>query len=126
MYFIGCASIYLMAAISIERYYIILEPLNVRTISVQTNLIVISLCILNGLFWAVMPLLGWSRYALEGAYTSCSVEWKERSRNVMSYNIAMFGFVYLIPVCVILFTNIRLIVMVWPRRFQIKLTLSQE
>jgi hypothetical protein len=112
MYFIGCASIYLMAAISIERYYIIYQPLNLRTISFQTNLSVILVCILNGLFWAAMPLLGWSHYALEGAHTSCSVEWGERSMNVQSYNVAMFGFVYLIPVCVILFTNIRLIVMV--------------
>jgi hypothetical protein len=112
MYFIGCTSIYLMAVLSLERYYIICKPLNIRKLSAKTNLVSITACTLNGLLWAVLPLLGWSHYALEGANTSCSVEWRERSVNVMSYNIVIFCLVYLLPLGVILFTNARLVSLV--------------
>lgn len=112
MYFIGCTSIYLMAAISFERFYIIYKPMSIRNVNTRTNLLVILGCCLNGLMWAIFPLLGWSYYSLEGANTSCAVEWKERSLNVTSYNIAIFILVFSIPLLSILITNIKLILIV--------------
>jgi len=50
-----------------------------------------------------MPLVGWSHCALEGGMTSCSVTWNEQSTNVISYNIAIFIFVYIIPIVLILY-----------------------
>ena len=67
---------------------------------------------MNGLFWALMPILGWSFYSLEASYTSCSVEWKDKSLNVVSFNLSLFSFLYLIPVIVILVTSIKLIIKV--------------
>ena len=71
----------------------------------------IVVCILLGLTWSVLPLLGWSHYSFEGSHTSCSVEWNDKSLNVVSYNITMFGFVYLIPLVAIIITNVKLIIM---------------
>lgn len=62
-----------------------------------------------GLFWSTIPLLGISQYALEGAYISCSVEWKLRTTTVMLYNSSIFVFVFIIPVIVILITNLKII-----------------
>ena len=31
-----------------------------------------------GIFWAIIPLFGWSEYSLEGALISCSVEWNKK------------------------------------------------
>jgi hypothetical protein len=96
----------------INRFYIILKPMNIRKITIQISLIVVLFCVLNGLFWAMLPLFGWSRYTLEGALTSCSVEWKERSANVISYNITIFVLVYFIPILCILSTSIKLLLIV--------------
>ena len=66
---------------------------------------IISFLGLLSLFWAFMPFLGWSHYSIEGARISCSVQWREKSLNVISYNICIFIFVYIVPFGVIIFTN---------------------
>ncbi len=66
-------------------------------------------CVLLGLFWSIMPLIGWSYYSLEENLTTCSVEWKNRSFNVLSYNICMFVFVFFLPLGLIIFTSYQLL-----------------
>ncbi len=53
--------------------------------------------------------LGWSYYSVEDNLTMCSVEWKEQSTNVVSYNSAMFLFLYFIPLTVICVTSRKII-----------------
>ena len=62
-----------------------------------------------GIFWAIIPLFGWSEYSLEGALISCSVEWNKRTTSVISYNISITVLVYLIPLLVIIITNAKII-----------------
>lgn len=109
MYWIGCTSIYLLMCMSLERFYIIYQPMSLRKLnrSVYVSGIVISLLI--GLFWAAVPLLGWSYYSFEGAGTSCSVEWNERSPAVISYNVTILFLVFLVPLVVLFVTNIKLV-----------------
>ena len=76
------------------------------------NIIGIVISIAISLFWCIAPMLGWSYYSLEGALTTCSVEWEDRSFNVVSYNIAMFALVYFIPLGAIILTGILLIIRV--------------
>ncbi len=133
MFFISCTSIFLMLAVSIERsfiedlrwflhffnfkffylrYYAIYKLLTVFENRLRINLTIIALCTFKGLFWASLPLFGWSYYSLEGALTSCSVEWTERSANVISFNITIFVVVYFVPVLGISFTSIKLVILV--------------
>lgn len=112
MYFVGCAGIFIIAVISFERYYIIYNPLSFRQVRVKTICLAIFACLFFAFLWAVLPLFGWSRYSLEGVGTSCSVEWKEKSLNVLSYNISMFLIVFLVPLVIILYTNIKLLALV--------------
>jgi len=58
------------------------------------------------------PFFGWSYYSLEGALTSCSVEWSVRSFNVISYNMFIFVVTFLIPVFVIVFSNVGVLIIV--------------
>ncbi|CAF0886599.1 unnamed protein product [Brachionus calyciflorus] len=111
MYSIGCISIFLLTAISFERFYIIYKPMSIKSINQKLSLIIISACVFFGVLWALFPVFGWSHYSLEGAMTSCSVEWNERSFNVVSYNIAIFAFVYFLPLIAIAYSNLRLIFM---------------
>ena len=85
------------------------RPFHMRRINLRMNIIGIIISIIIGLFWALVPMFGWSYYSLEGALTSCSVEWEERSLNVVSYNIIMFAFVYFMPLIAITINGIRLI-----------------
>ena len=66
-------------------------------------------CLVLGLIWPILPLFGWSHYTLEGALTSCTVEWAERSFNVVSYNITIWICGFLIPLIIIVYTNYKLI-----------------
>ncbi|KAK3796486.1 hypothetical protein RRG08_009263 [Elysia crispata] len=51
----------------------------------------------NGFFWAVMPLLGWSRYAIEHTGTSCALDWKNPDESYVSYLVTMEIFSFFIP-----------------------------
>ena len=88
------------------------RPFEMRTIGIKMNLFGILLSVTIGLFWAVVPMFGWSYYSLEGSLTSCSVEWEDRSFNVVSYNVAMFAVVFCLPLTVIIITGALLVLKV--------------
>jgi c-opsin len=117
MYWIGCTSIYLLTALSFERFYVIKSLLGLNRMKRKYHVIIIVGCILGGFFWSALPLLGWSHYSLEGIKTSCSVEWSERSLSVLSYNLTILITVFLIPFLLMVITNVKLILMV-KRRFK--------
>ena len=90
----------------------IYKPMMIKYTSKKMVLMIVLICSILSLLWCVFPLFGWSYYSLEGAGTSCSVEWNERSFNVISYNIAMFIFVFFIPLIVIIGANTKIILIV--------------
>lgn len=96
----------------LNRYHILKNPFGVSKVKLQTTYLSILICVLLALLWSVLPLFGWSYYSLEGALTSCSVEWKDRSINVISYNVTVFLFVYFIPLLAIIRINFKLIFMI--------------
>ncbi|XP_061523023.1 teleost multiple tissue opsin b [Phycodurus eques] len=54
--------------------------------------------------WTVPPLLGWSRYGPEGPGTTCSVDWRSRTANNVSYVLCLFAFCLVLPFGVIVFS----------------------
>ena len=68
MYFVGCASVYLLVAISIERYLIFKSSMNKPHISSKYSVIILMICTILGLLWPIFPLFGWSYYSLETSY----------------------------------------------------------
>lgn len=109
MYFVGCSSVYIMAAISVERFYTIYDPSSMKRITFKKSMLSVQICLLFGVFWPFMPVIGWSHYSLESGLVSCSVTWDEQSVNVMSYNASIFIFVYCIPILVIIITNAKML-----------------
>jgi hypothetical protein len=101
-----------MTAISFERFYIMYKPLNIRKLNFKLAYTVIGICIAIGVFWSLMPLLGWSYYTYEAGLVSCAVEFKGNSWNVRSFIIAIFIFVYCIPFGTISISNIVLLIIV--------------
>lgn len=108
MYSVGMMQIYLMTAITFERFYIIYKPMSIKNVNFKSTGLAVLGCALFSLFWSVTPLLGWSRYNLEGSLTQCGVEWHERSFNVTSYNISIFVFGFFAPIGVIGYCSMEL------------------
>ena len=48
----------------------------------------------------------------EKTMIACCVEWEERSLNVTSFNIAIFKFIYFVPMTIIIYFNVKLIILV--------------
>lgn len=88
------------------------KPCAGQRLGFRRTYIIIILCTLFGLLWSILPIFGWSHYSIEGAYTSCSVEWNERSLNVISYNITIFIFVFIIPLAAIVLSNLKVYLLV--------------
>jgi hypothetical protein len=112
MYFIGTMAICVMCFISGQRFYFLYRPFQMRKMTFKTTLTVLVISSIFSFFWSIAPMFGWSHYSLEGALTSCSVEWFEKSFNVISYNISMFIFVYFIPLIIIFVSSIGIVLLV--------------
>ncbi|XP_026128115.1 vertebrate ancient opsin [Carassius auratus] len=104
----GIVSLISLVVLSYDRY---------RTLTVYHNrgpdyrkpLLAVLGSWLYSLIWTVPPLLGWSSYGLEGAGTSCSVSWTERSTQSNAYIICLFIFCLGLPVLVMVYCYGRLL-----------------
>lgn len=121
---------YLLMIISVERYdflafqfdwylieiylrlMIINKPMLNHAFSFKVLIISISIAACLSFFWSIVPFLGWSHYTVEGAQIGCSVEWNIRTFNVVSYNIAITIFVFLLPLIAHTATCIKSIIIV--------------
>ena len=61
---------------------------------------------INSLFWAITPLIGWSRYGYEPSGTSCTVVYYPKD-GYTSYMIACFIACYLLPVIALYYCKLR-------------------
>lgn len=83
--------------------------MSIRMLTIKKCLLMVLLCCLLSLFWTIVPLFGWSYYTLEPAQNSCSVEWNNKSFNVVSYNLCIFLCVFFIPIIIMLICHAYLI-----------------
>ena len=83
--------------------------MSVQSINYNIAYMAVLFCFCMGFLCAGAPLFGWSYYSMEGALTSCSVEWADRSINVVSYNMFIFVATFLIPLIIIASTNLGLL-----------------
>ncbi|XP_071107209.1 parapinopsin-like [Haliotis cracherodii] len=112
VYFLGLTSMYLLAAISVDRYIVISKPLMSYKITHRVAATAISVCWGLGFFWAALPLVGWSHYSLEGVGISCSIAWQSKDPVSTSYIIIIFVLCFIFPLCIMAFsyTNVYLTV----------------
>ena len=88
------------------------NPTYINRIEKLNSIKIALYCIAGALVFTIFPLFGWSHYSLESSLVQCSVEWAEKSFNVISYNMVMFFFAFLVPLSLIIYCNLRLILMV--------------
>jgi hypothetical protein len=97
-----------------NRYMVIRKSFMIKTLNSQSFLANVSACTLLGFVWSILPALGWSYYDLEGGLNSthCSVKWADPSWNVLSYNVTILIFVFLVPLTFITIVNYKLVLLV--------------
>ncbi|KAF7645610.1 hypothetical protein LDENG_00201260 [Lucifuga dentata] len=104
----GIVSLISLAALSYDRYSTLMVY-NKKAPDYRHPLLAVGGSWLYSLLWTVPPLLGWSSYGLEGAGTSCSVMWTERTSRSHSYIICLFIFCLGVPVLLMVYCYGRLL-----------------
>ena len=93
----------LLAFLGYERYQMLKEFRTTEKQVSARSVLGVSGCWLYGLFWSIMPVIGWSDYGIEGIGISCSVQWHSRTLSGISYITCLFMAAYVIPIVVICF-----------------------
>ena len=106
MSFTGFVEITLLTLISICRYIVIVKSNVKHLITQKVVLTLICGSTLYSLTWAVLPLIGWSSYDVEAAYTTCSVNWRRKDLNHISFSFSAMTFNLFIPFTIILYCYI--------------------
>ena len=104
----GIVSLISLVILSYDRYST-LTVYNKQGPNYRKPLLAVGGSWLYSLTGTVPPLLGWSSYGLEGAGTSCSVSWTERSPQSHAYIICLFIFCLGLPVLVMVYSYGRLL-----------------
>lgn len=104
----GIVSLISLVILSYDRYRT-LTVYNKHGPDYRKPLLAVGGSWLYSLIWTVPPLLGWSSYGLEGAGTSCSVSWTQRTAQSHAYIICLFIFCLGIPVLIMVYCYGRLL-----------------
>ena len=100
VYFFGLSNMYILTAISVDRFIIIAKPLYAAKINYRVVSLALFTCYFFGFLWSSMPLFGWSSFAYEGAGTSCVISYDDHDMSAFSYNVAISINCFFIPVIV--------------------------
>ncbi|XP_067111212.1 teleost multiple tissue opsin 2b [Osmerus mordax] len=104
----GIVSLISLVVLSYDRYST-LTVYNKRGPDYRKPLLAVGGSWLYSVLWTMPPLLGWSSYGLEGAGTSCSVSWNERTVQSHAYIICLFIFCLALPIMVMVYCYGRLL-----------------
>ena len=97
-------SINTMAAIAVDRYLVIVRPyLSIRRISYTQAYVMLGIVWVNAIGWSLPPLLGWSRYILEGLGTTCTFDYLSRDPVTRTYLVSLYVGGFVIPVMLIVY-----------------------
>nr|BAC76024.1 opsin [Branchiostoma belcheri] len=102
------ASICSLAAIAVERYLSVTQPLKSLTILTQRKLLVAVLTVwVYSLLLAFPPLVGWGRYVREETYISCTFDYLSTDDATRAYVITLVMGAFGFPLLTIAYCYIR-------------------
>ncbi|XP_062902419.1 visual pigment-like receptor peropsin isoform X2 [Mobula hypostoma] len=101
--FFGMASIGLLTVVAIDRYLTISKPELGRKMTAATYSALILVAWVNGLFWALMPVLGWASYAPDPTGATCTINWRNNDSLFVSYTMTVFVANFVVPLSIMFF-----------------------
>lgn len=124
----GTVSIVTLAAISLDRYYVIKYPLNRRFTNLRAKVCVVVTWVYGAVF-AAIPLLevGLGTYVPEGYLTSCSYDYLTEDRNARLFILVFFVAAWVAPFVMISYCYATIFyVATVKRRFRTDMSASAE
>ena len=116
---LGLVTITNLTAVNLEKYLTVSKSMvNSSFLSKRQTLLVIIALWMYSFVFSVSPLVGLSRYDREGLDVSCSIVWDTRSAKEHVYFGFLFFGCFIVPVCLILFCNLRLLLIMRQLRLQ--------
>ncbi|KAG6794909.1 long wavelength sensitive opsin 2 [Apis mellifera caucasica] len=100
----GCASIWTMTAIALDRYNVIVKGMSGTPLTIKRAMLQILGIWLFGLIWTILPLVGWNRYVPEGNMTACGTDYLNQDWTFKSYILVYSFFVYYTPLFTIIYS----------------------
>lgn len=100
----GVVSITTLTAISIDRYHVVVYPLDpLRSTTRVRARIMVVIVWLYSLFFSIIPLLdiGFSKYVPEGFLTSCSFDYLDKTMKARIFMFIFFLFAWAVPFTII-------------------------
>nr|XP_015216567.1 PREDICTED: vertebrate ancient opsin-like isoform X3 [Lepisosteus oculatus] len=101
---LGMVSLISLAVLSYERYSTMMGSTEADATNYRKIGVGIMLSWGYSLLWTLPPLFGWSSYGPEGPGTTCSVNWKAKDVNNISYIVCLFVFCLVLPFFVIIYS----------------------
>ncbi|XP_070549182.1 visual pigment-like receptor peropsin [Ptychodera flava] len=99
--FFGLASIGNLAVISVDRYLVICRRDLLWSYRQYGGLIAVAW--FNALFWALVPIFGWSSYSLDPNGTACTINWMDNDGGYISFVCCVFVVCFVVPIGVMCF-----------------------
>ncbi|XP_045472222.1 rhodopsin [Harmonia axyridis] len=100
----GCASIWTMTFIALDRYNVIVKGLSAQPLTKKTAMLRILIIWAMSALWTLAPMFGWSRYVPEGNMTACGTDYLTQTWLSKSYILAYSIFVYFVPLLTIIYS----------------------
>ncbi|CAG9831845.1 unnamed protein product [Diabrotica balteata] len=100
----GCASIWTMVFIALDRYNVIVKGLSAQPLTKKTAMLRILLIWAMSVGWTIAPLFGWNRYVPEGNMTACGTDYLNQDPLSKSYLYVYGVFVYFFPLFIIIYS----------------------
>lgn len=105
----GSASICTLAMLALDRYLVMYQPNNKTVFGYNRYRAMLITIWAYGLFWSILPLIGWSRYNYEPARTTCTIDWQNNDTSYTSFIITYFIFGYVVPLSIMIFCYYKVI-----------------
>nr|BAQ54887.1 opsin, long-wavelength sensitive type [Epiophlebia superstes] len=100
----GCASIWTMVTISMDRYNVIVKGLAGQPLTTKKALLWNFLVWVHATIWTILPMFGWNRYVPEGNMTACGTDYLNKDWFSRSYILIYSVFCYWLPLLVIMYS----------------------
>ncbi|CAL7938253.1 unnamed protein product [Xylocopa violacea] len=100
----GCASIWTMTAIALDRYNVIVKGMSGTPLTIKRATLQIFGIWSFALLWTILPLVGWNRYVPEGNMTACGTDYLSEEWSSKSYILVYSVFVYYTPLFTIIYS----------------------
>lgn len=105
----GCASIWTLAMIALDRYNVIVKGLAAKPMTYKHALGKILFVWVFALIWVLAPFFGWNRYVPEGNMTVCGTDSVSQDWLSKSYIIVYSVWVYFLPLFVIIYSYFHIV-----------------